>query len=432
MIALEKLIILPSPAYLALAHYLILGASLTFFPFAGMVVGGTIFSLFTPSGGRRRNTPVPRDPAREMMRATLLKPTTALVLCFVPLCTVGLITTAFFHLMRHLQANYWPAVLILTVSGCILLLLYSSVRNAPNSMFGSRKGLLGMGAFLLLSAYLLTVGMTGIYMNPEMWLFANNPVNVFVTWNTSARVSLYLLLSIAMAGGRLLQSLQNATQKSERHETGTSFSENVPRAVTLTALVLLPPALIADLTTLPVSAVTPVDFVLTGAALLAAATAALVLLKTFRGSFRRSGSWVLLSILAVFLATVLIDHFSLESATKEETALLLAKAEAAQTAHAAKPAAAGEKQSRLVAEGETIYKRICSVCHRFDRRLVGPPYDEVVPKYRGHVENLKAFIRNPVKKHPDYPAMPKLGLKEEEIDAVAAFLLEKTKGIKVK
>jgi mono/diheme cytochrome c family protein len=49
----------------------------------------------------------------------------------------------------------------------------------------------------------------------------------------------------------------------------------------------------------------------------------------------------------------------------------------------------------------------------------------VVPKYRGQIEELKEFIRNPVKKDPAYPAMPKLQLSEAEIDAVARYLLER-------
>jgi len=53
-----------------------------------------------------------------------------------------------------------------------------------------------------------------------------------------------------------------------------------------------------------------------------------------------------------------------------------------------------------------------------------------VPKYKGDVEKLKKFIRNPVKVNPALPAMPKPALKEDEIDAVARYLLTKIKGSK--
>jgi cytochrome c len=78
--------------------------------------------------------------------------------------------------------------------------------------------------------------------------------------------------------------------------------------------------------------------------------------------------------------------------------------------------------------GKSVFETVCAVCHRFDSRLVGPPFNEVVPKYKGNLEGLKRFIRNPVKVNPGYPAMPKHALKDEEIDAVARYLLEKVKG----
>jgi mono/diheme cytochrome c family protein len=88
-----------------------------------------------------------------------------------------------------------------------------------------------------------------------------------------------------------------------------------------------------------------------------------------------------------------------------------------------KPAAA----LPAVERGKAVFETVCAGCHRFETRLVGPPFHEVVPKYGGNVEQLKGFIRNPVKVNPGYPAMPMLGLKEEEIDAVAHYLLTKVK-----
>jgi mono/diheme cytochrome c family protein len=97
----------------------------------------------------------------------------------------------------------------------------------------------------------------------------------------------------------------------------------------------------------------------------------------------------------------------------------------AQAGEKAAPASAGEKEEPASA-GKGVFEQHCTACHRFDRRVVGPPLNEVVPKYRGDIDALKSFISNPVKKNPDYPAMPKLALTEEEIAAVAAYLLEQT------
>jgi cytochrome c len=78
-----------------------------------------------------------------------------------------------------------------------------------------------------------------------------------------------------------------------------------------------------------------------------------------------------------------------------------------------------------VAMGEQIFNQKCIACHRFDQRLVGPSYNEVLPKYEGNLETLKDFILNPVKVNPDYPAMPNQGLKPIEAESAAMYLLQK-------
>jgi len=37
---------------------------------------------------------------------------------------------------------------------------------------------------------------------------------------------------------------------------------------------------------------------------------------------------------------------------------------------------------------EQIYNQKCIACHKFDVKLVGPPYKETVPKYNGDVKKL--------------------------------------------
>ncbi len=74
--------------------------------------------------------------------------------------------------------------------------------------------------------------------------------------------------------------------------------------------------------------------------------------------------------------------------------------------------------------GEEIYKTICSSCHAFDKKLVGPPHRDVLPKYIGKKAALVKFILNPVKVNPDYPAMPKQNLTPREAEAVADYMLK--------
>ncbi len=80
--------------------------------------------------------------------------------------------------------------------------------------------------------------------------------------------------------------------------------------------------------------------------------------------------------------------------------------------------------------GEQIFTSICAACHKFDVKLVGPPYEQTVPAYNGDVKKLSAFILNPQKISADYPPMPNPGLKPREADAVAQYLIEKVSGKK--
>jgi cytochrome c len=84
----------------------------------------------------------------------------------------------------------------------------------------------------------------------------------------------------------------------------------------------------------------------------------------------------------------------------------------------------GENKVMAAANGEQIFKNICSSCHSFDHKIVGPPYKQTLPKYEGKLDQLVAFIRNPSKKNPDYPPMPNPGLRPNEAQAVAEWLMK--------
>lgn len=74
--------------------------------------------------------------------------------------------------------------------------------------------------------------------------------------------------------------------------------------------------------------------------------------------------------------------------------------------------------------GEEIFTAKCSACHRFDSKLVGPPYNVVLKKYENNREQLIKFILNPVKVDPAYPPMPAQGLIPPEAEAVADYILK--------
>jgi cytochrome c551/c552 len=73
--------------------------------------------------------------------------------------------------------------------------------------------------------------------------------------------------------------------------------------------------------------------------------------------------------------------------------------------------------------GEEIYNAKCIACHKFDVKLVGPPYNDVLPKYDGKRDELVEFILNPTKVNPEYTAMPNQGLRPKEAEAIADYII---------
>ena len=73
--------------------------------------------------------------------------------------------------------------------------------------------------------------------------------------------------------------------------------------------------------------------------------------------------------------------------------------------------------------GEEIYNVKCLACHEFDKKKVGPPHKEVLPKYIDNKKALAEFILNPKKIDPAYPSMPSQGLSPKEAEAVAEYMI---------
>ena len=75
-------------------------------------------------------------------------------------------------------------------------------------------------------------------------------------------------------------------------------------------------------------------------------------------------------------------------------------------------------------KGKMTYYGVCSECHSYSTRLVGPPVNVIQALYKDNPKGLAAYIASPVHKREDYPEMPPQNyLTEETRQAVAEYLL---------
>jgi cytochrome c len=77
----------------------------------------------------------------------------------------------------------------------------------------------------------------------------------------------------------------------------------------------------------------------------------------------------------------------------------------------------------LFAKGEKVFKTVCIVCHAVDKRLVGPPIQEIAEIYKGNPAGIAAWAKAPGKKRPDYPPMIAVPLPEEDLKAAGVYML---------
>ena len=70
------------------------------------------------------------------------------------------------------------------------------------------------------------------------------------------------------------------------------------------------------------------------------------------------------------------------------------------------PTPAPEPSLSPAAQGRLAYLAVCSGCHTYDSRLIGPPMVAVKAIYGSDVQKLADYIAKPVKKRPDLPEMP--------------------------
>lgn len=74
--------------------------------------------------------------------------------------------------------------------------------------------------------------------------------------------------------------------------------------------------------------------------------------------------------------------------------------------------------------GEIAYLGVCTGCHSYNGRLIGPSIQTIQALYFENPEGLVAYIKNPKKKRDDYPEMPSQAyLGDETLQAVAEYVL---------
>jgi len=414
---LQNISLPQSLEHIELLQYLLVISLFIFISYISVVLWGTGLSVYFKSIEKRTDDEKYKRIAKDIVELVTINKSTGVILGIVPLITLILIFAQLFQSAAITNLDYLTASLILLSVAMVFIYIYK------NSLADLKKPRLGFG-------------ITGfIIMFFALWLFvAGMTVAVFHGhWQPSGRIGdlfsslviirflYFVVASLAVTGGAVLFGLFYPLGNRKKSDSDyAEFVKSRMLKVTFTATILLPLIMFANLFILPDSSLSGAIFayIIIGLFLLFLAYHFLYMIFVkFSSKFT---ALLFFSLLLMLLTVIINDKIIISNTTKVQSAILAVEYD---------ELLAELKGEDVAVEinGEEIYKVRCASCHKFDRKLVGPPHNEVVPKYFGKEEMLLAFIKNPSRIDETYPPMPNPGLKPAEAKAVANYVLEQVK-----
>jgi cytochrome c len=435
----DQFVIPPSQEHVGLLTVMQIISLLTFLPFAGIMLGASSFSMFFNSKGKRSGNPLYTQIAKDIIDKLIVGKAAGFALSVLPMISIVLVYAQMLSGAKVITVSMLFLALILFIVGYVFIYNYKSafqfehilnaakkddvsdeVRNYENKVvyMGARYGTWGIFV-LLVSMFLFISGVT-LASKPGIWNSVDNILKLIITPTIWINFFYFLSSSAAITGGAILYFFfmwQGGVRPGY-----TEYNEAIKKFSIVTALVgvLVQPLFIfANVLFLKAANASSGVYVFAGFSLLAVLIISNLLYHIYKNSEINFSGIVFFLIFVLFAFTIIKDQLMFRNAVKEHLIVLNMKAEEL----------AQEKSGSIVqvsaADGEKIYNEKCIACHRFDQKVVGPPYQETVPKYSGDLKKLAGFIYNPQKVNPDYPAMPNQGLKQKEAEAVAKFIMDK-------
>jgi cytochrome c len=418
----DQFTLLSTPAHLSLVKLLLIFMFLLHLPYIGMFIGSSFFSVWHRFAGKRKSNPLYSNFARDLIDTFAFNKSIGIILGVLPLVVIALIYSQVLYAgnattLPYLMYSFLPIVL-----GLIFVYIYKYTIRFEKSFFS----LVGaIGVLLLLAGYLVFIASIARFHDPEKWGFIKNPIQLLIGWNAIGNYLAFLTSSFAITGiGIIFFFFSWGNKLKNAASDYVDYVKKFGLIIGLIFTLLTPLFVLFQLINLPDIAFSNVVIIGSIVLMILLAIVTNLLAKMLQSSQTKLGTHAFVLFILVFLVMILNSSVARENSLKEHTKFLALESEAMLAKLI--PDREIEEGGGITdyAKGESVYKRVCSTCHRFDQKIVGPPYATVLLKYESDIQQLIAFIANPKKVNPDYPPMPNQGLKITEVEAVAGYLLK--------
>lgn len=438
---LDNLVLPQSSEHIMLLHYMLILILFLFVPFVSVLFGGTALSIFYKRKGMKAGSRLHLRFAKDIIETLTLTKGIGVVLGIVPIFAALLIYAQLLHNTTAPTTVFLFASLLLISVGVILIYVFrysqsfkeifdtfkdfktaddelnnkiSELRqgNYSLSMKSGRWGFI----FLFLALWAFITATTAVTFSQDR---ANlNLLSFPFSWQVLSRLIFFITASFTLTGASILFSFFYwEGGKKIKDEEYKEFVKKNALTVAFIGAIILPLFLAINIFALPPVALSKSVFAYGLVALLLIFVVYHLLYSISKlKSFNFGGSLFFVMMLVIF-SFIMHDQLAMANATKKQSLALSTQYVEYLTR------LKGETGVVAVVNGEEVFQRVCSACHRFDAKLVGPPYNKTLTKYEGKISQLVAYIRNPVKVDPAYPPMPNPGLKPDEAKAVAEFIM---------
>lgn len=436
---LDKLVIPVSEPHLNLLRILLILATLLFISYSSVLYGTTILSVYYNRMFKKCKDSKYNLLSKDLIETITQAPTIWMGMGIAPLVGIILLYTQLLHGTTNSVLVYMVISLVFLCIGTALIYVYkkslilSDVLNKVNSSDAqlieykdnnsNDNGTLAMWSMVFLTlANWFFLSSINLATNQSLW---NEGIfSVLFDAGVEFKFVFFLVFGFVFAGLTFLYV--NFSYEGGKHYEDQEYATFIKNAISkfaLTCTYILPFLLALTVISTPKNALSGRYFFYAVCACFFIVIAAQLLYSFIKESKKSNvsmGFWMFFIAMTFYV-------------TKEQTAfgtssqdnLMKLAAE-----HSNMELAANTKEEKpVVINAEEIFNSTCKNCHRFDAKLVGPAYNDVIPKYIGKEDEMIKFILNPVPKNPkDYPGgMPNQGLKPAAAKAMTAWIIEQVK-----
>ena len=418
----DQFTLLATPAHLSLVKLLLIIMFLLHLPYIGMFIGSSFFSVGFNISGRRTNNPMHTTFARDLIDMMAFNKSIGIILGVLPLLVIALIYSQILHKGNAITLPYLINSFLPIILGLIFVYIYKYTIRLEKDIFS----LMGaIGVLLLLAGYFVFIASISRFQDPEKWTFIKNSFQLLIGTNAMGSYLAFLTSSFAITGIGIIFFFFSWGKKLKDADSDYAiYVKKFGLIIGVIFTLLTPLFIVFGLINLPDIAYSNTLIIMSILLMILLALVTNLLAKMLQGSPTRLGTHAFVLFIIVFLVMILNSGIARENSLQEHTKFLALESQAMLAKIIPERAVEAGGGITDYAKGESVFKRVCSSCHRFDQKIVGPAYVTVLPKYENNIQNLIEFVSHPQKVNSDYPAMPSLGLKITEIEAVAGYLLK--------